>query len=115
MTSECFLLADDLTSTAIPPQVLPSATPLLVPPALLAEGSVHCERTRQLLRQAQAHKLLPTLKLLDARWLLDSISHWRRLPEEDYVLPLECLALSGPLPLPTSATRVVAHPSKTSP
>jgi hypothetical protein len=89
---------------------------MLLMPALLAEGSVHCERTRQLLRQAQAHKLLPTLKLLDARWLLDSISHWRRLPEEDYVLPLECLALSRPLPLPTtSATHVVAHASKMSP
>ena len=30
MTSECFLLADDLTSTAIPPQVLPSSTHMLL-------------------------------------------------------------------------------------
>ena len=66
-------------------------THILVPPTLLAEGSLLCERTNQLLRQARAHKRLETLKVVDARWLLDCVSRWERLDETDYELQLECL------------------------
>lgn len=66
-------------------------THILVPPTLLAEGTLLCERTNQLLRQARAHKRLGVIKVVDARWLLDSVSRWERLDETDYELQLECL------------------------
>jgi len=74
-------------------EISPSCTHILVPPAHLAEGTLHCERTVQLLRQAHALGLLDRLDVVDARWLLDSVSTWQRLPEDDYRLPTECLAL----------------------
>ena len=66
-------------------------THILVPPTLLAEGSLLCERTNQLLRQARAHRRLGLIKVVDARWLLDCVSRWERLDETDYELQLECL------------------------
>jgi len=73
-------------------ELVPSSTHILVPPALLAEGTLQCERTGWLLRQMEAHRLRGRVQLVDARWLLDCVSRWQRLPESDYTLPLDCLA-----------------------
>ena len=64
---------------------------MLVPPALLAEGTLICERTEQLVNQARSHSLEPSVHVVDARWLLDCVSKWQRLPEADYELPFEVL------------------------
>ena len=69
----------------------PSCTHLLVPPALLAEGSVLCLRTDALVSQVHQHRLENNLRVVDARWLIDCVSRWERLSEEDYELPLEIL------------------------
>jgi len=83
-------------------EVVPSCTHLLVPPVLLAEGRLHCERTDHLVRQAQSHRR--PLQIVDARWLLDCVSRWQRLPEADYLLPIECLTHPVNLePAPSSA------------
>ena len=36
------------------------------------------------LAQAQHFGIEHSLHILDARWLLDSVALWERLPEEDY-------------------------------
>ena len=66
-------------------------THILVPPALLQDGAILCERTNQLLRQARAHKRLGDIAVVDARWLLDCVSRWQRVEETDYTLDLSCL------------------------
>ena len=75
----------------VPSQVGPACTHLIVPPALLTEGTLACGRTDSLLRQWREHRC--ELHVVDARWLLDCVSRWQRLPEEEYTLPLECLTL----------------------
>ena len=72
-------------------EVSATCTHLLVPPALLAEGTLICERTEQLVNQARSHSLEPSVHVVDARWLLDCVSKWQRLPEADYELPFEVL------------------------
>ena len=48
-------------------ELVPSSTHILVPPALLAEGTLQCERTGWLLRQMEAHRLRGRVQLVDAR------------------------------------------------
>ena len=80
---------------AITAEARPSTTHVLVPPALLVEGSLLCERTSMLLADLQA-LFGPDLRgvhIVDARWLLDCVSKWGRLAEAEYSLPQACLSL----------------------
>lgn len=72
-------------------EITTSCTHLLVPPALLAEGTLLCERTDGLVQQIYSANLESDVHVVDARWLLDSVSRWQRLAEDDYSLPMEIL------------------------
>eukprot|EP00327_Prymnesium_parvum_P049950 CAMPEP_0205897174 /NCGR_PEP_ID=MMETSP1083-20121108/25350_1 /ASSEMBLY_ACC=CAM_ASM_000430 /TAXON_ID=97485 /ORGANISM="Prymnesium parvum, Strain Texoma1" /LENGTH=168 /DNA_ID=CAMNT_0053262303 /DNA_START=15 /DNA_END=518 /DNA_ORIENTATION=+ len=64
-------------------EIEPCVTHLLIPASSMSE-LVACERTSVLLSQAHSLGLLPKLRVLDARWLLDSIALCEKLPEEEY-------------------------------
>ena len=54
-----------------------------------AQALLRCRRTQALLAKARGLGLADTLELVDLRWLLESVSHWQRLPERDFRLPEE--------------------------